>query len=161
MAKKAPTNRVQNAEESEQDASPRHAAPQQPSSIETFEDDLTEVERIVRQLEGGQLSLAEALKEYETGVGRLKRCYASLEDAQRRVELLTGVDSEGNPVTETYESTALSLQQKQATRGRRRGATARGETGQSPGHTSFFDNPDNSDNDDGLPDSMDDSGELF
>ncbi len=161
MAKKASTPRVQNTEENEQDDPLRNVETQQGSSIDTFEEDLTEVERIVRQLEGGQLSLAEALKEYETGVGRLKRCYASLEDAQRRVELLTGVDSDGNPLTEAYESTSLSLEQKQATRGRRRGAASGSEPRQPSKHSSFFDNSDESGSSDDFSESMDDAGELF
>ena len=157
MAKKAQTTRAQKAEIDDKEPSQSDLEPQQLSSMETFEEDLTEVERIVRQLEGGQLSLAEALKEYEMGVGHLKRCYASLENAKRRVELLTGVDSEGNPVTEAYESASLSLEQKQAARGRRRGTSS----GSVPGHSSFVDNSSGASSDDDATQSMDDSGELF
>ena len=36
---------------------------------------------------------------------RLKRCHTQLEAAERRIELLSGVDADGNPVTEPFDDT--------------------------------------------------------
>ena len=49
-----------------------------PTESLSFEQSLAELDRIVRDLEDGQLGLEEALGRYETGVGLLKRCYAQL-----------------------------------------------------------------------------------
>jgi exodeoxyribonuclease VII small subunit len=69
------------------------------SDERSFEQSLGELEQIVADLEGGELGLDEALEAYEKGVRRLKQCQARLEAAERRIELLSGVDAEGNPVT--------------------------------------------------------------
>ena len=63
----------------------------------SFEEALAELDAIVHDLEEGQTGLAEALARYEQGVGLLKRCYGLLERAERRIELLTGIDAQGNP----------------------------------------------------------------
>jgi exodeoxyribonuclease VII small subunit len=55
----------------------------------TFEDCLTRLEQIVAALEGGKLSLDESLKVFEEGVALSRRCSRYLEDAERRIELLT------------------------------------------------------------------------
>jgi exodeoxyribonuclease VII small subunit len=55
----------------------------------TFEDCLTRLEQIVGALEGGKLSLDESLKVFEEGVGLARRCSRYLEEAERRIELLT------------------------------------------------------------------------
>lgn len=63
-----------------------------------FETALEEVEQIVRRLEAGDLSLDESLRHYETAVGRMRHCYQLLEDAERKISVLSGFDAEGNPV---------------------------------------------------------------
>jgi exodeoxyribonuclease VII small subunit len=68
--------------------------------IVDFETAMADVERIVSDLEGGELDLTEALRRYEEGVGRLKRCHTILNEAERRVTLLSGFDADGNPVAE-------------------------------------------------------------
>ena len=88
----------------------------------TFEESLAEVEKIVNQLESGELNLADALRAYEQGVGQLRRCHQHLAQVERRIEVLVGFDAEGRPVTEELDSESLTLEQKQAARGRRRGA---------------------------------------
>jgi exodeoxyribonuclease VII small subunit len=55
----------------------------------TFEDCLTRLEQIVGALEGGKLSLDESLKVFEEGVALARRCSRYLEEAERRVEVLT------------------------------------------------------------------------
>lgn len=82
-----------------------------PSKVDSpcFEDALAELETIVHQLEEGQLGLAEALARYEQGVKHLKHCYALLQDAERKIELLTGVKDDGTPITEPFADEAATL----------------------------------------------------
>ena len=68
----------------------------------TFEQSFEDLEAVVRELEDGQLDMDSALSAYEQGLARLKRCYHLLQSAQRKVEILSGVDEEGNPVTEPF-----------------------------------------------------------
>jgi exodeoxyribonuclease VII small subunit len=87
----------------------------------TFEAALTQLEAIVHQLEDGDVGLAEALARYEQGVHLLKQCYGLLERAERKIELLCGVDAQGNPITESFDDEAsLSLDAKGPGRARRR-----------------------------------------
>jgi exodeoxyribonuclease VII small subunit len=65
----------------------------------SFEQAVEELERIVRQLEEGQIGLDEALGQYERGVGLLRQCYDLLKRAERQIELLSGVDADGVPIT--------------------------------------------------------------
>ena len=78
--------------------------------IQDFEESLAELEKIVSQLESGKLGLSEALSQYEAGVGHLKACHGQLEQAERRIELLSGVDADGNPVTEPFNDGATSTE---------------------------------------------------
>jgi len=60
------------------------------SSIKDFEAAIGELESIVKKLEeGGDQPLEESLKLYERGVTLSKFCHARLEDAERRIELLS------------------------------------------------------------------------
>ncbi|MEN0110739.1 MAG: exodeoxyribonuclease VII small subunit [Planctomycetota bacterium] len=82
-------------------AAKKSAAKDEPA----FEESLAELESVVEDLEGGELPLADALARYEEGVARLKACHAQLEAAERRIELLSGVDAEGNPVVAPFDDT--------------------------------------------------------
>jgi exodeoxyribonuclease VII small subunit len=55
-----------------------------------FETALAELERIVKQLEDGDLPLEKSLELYERGVQLSRFCHGRLEDAERRIEVLTG-----------------------------------------------------------------------
>jgi len=59
----------------------------------TFEDALQRLEQIVDRLEAGNLPLEESLKVFEEGVGLARRCAKYLEDAEKRIELLTRDDN--------------------------------------------------------------------
>lgn len=86
-----------------------------------FEEALLALETIVRELEDGQIGLAQGLTRYEEGVKLLKQCYQILEHAERRIELLSRVDGDGNPATEPFDDCGLSLEEKaHAPRSRRR-----------------------------------------
>jgi exodeoxyribonuclease VII small subunit len=54
----------------------------------TFEASLAELEKIVEQLENGELPLEESLKLFETGVKLSRECRERLSDAERRIEVL-------------------------------------------------------------------------
>lgn len=86
----------------------------------TFEQALEQLETIVHQLEEGDIGLAEALGHYEKGIGLLKQCYGLLERAERRIELLSGVDAAGNPVTQPLADDVSTLEEKSQNRTRRR-----------------------------------------
>ena len=58
-----------------------------------FEDALQRLERIVDQLEAGNLALEESLKVFEEGVGLARHCAWYLDEAEKRVELLTRDES--------------------------------------------------------------------
>ena len=74
----------------------------------TFEQALVELDRIVRELEDGQIGLEESLARYEKGIGLLKQCYSRLRQAEQRILLLTGVDGEGKPIAKPFEHTGAS-----------------------------------------------------
>ncbi|RLA81761.1 MAG: exodeoxyribonuclease VII small subunit [Deltaproteobacteria bacterium] len=54
-----------------------------------FEEALEELEQIVAKLEAGDLSLEESLALFEKGVGLVRMCHRQLEEARRKVEILT------------------------------------------------------------------------
>ena len=95
----------------------------------SFEESLAQLEETVQQLEAGQLGLSESLELYETGIKTLKECHQALSAAQRRIELLTGVDEEGNPKTESFDEGDLTLEQKRTKRSRRRSGVKASDTG--------------------------------
>jgi exodeoxyribonuclease VII small subunit len=69
-----------------------------PSENMSFEQALAALEEVVRDLEESGIGLEESLLRYERGVGLIKRCYAQLRQAEQRILLVTGTDSEGKPV---------------------------------------------------------------
>lgn len=58
-----------------------------------FEDALARLEEIVQTLESGNLPLEESLKAFEEGVRLARGCAKYLEEAERRIELLTKDES--------------------------------------------------------------------
>jgi exodeoxyribonuclease VII small subunit len=54
-----------------------------------FEAALQRLEQIVDQLEAGNLTLEESLQVFEEGVGLARHCGRYLDDAEKRIELLT------------------------------------------------------------------------
>ncbi|MGY8770349.1 MAG: exodeoxyribonuclease VII small subunit [Pirellulales bacterium] len=85
-----------------------------------FEEQLAELEETVHKLEDGQTGLEDALEHFEQGIKTLKQCYGLLENAERKIELLSGVDSQGNPVTQPFEEESMSLEEKAGARSKRR-----------------------------------------
>jgi exodeoxyribonuclease VII small subunit len=58
-------------------------------TIKDFESAIAELERIVKTLEDGDLSLEKSLELFERGVQLSRFCHSTLEQAERRVEILT------------------------------------------------------------------------
>jgi exodeoxyribonuclease VII small subunit len=54
-----------------------------------FEQSLTELEEIVSQLEQGELSLENALQQFEKGIALARRCQEVLQQAEQKIEILT------------------------------------------------------------------------
>lgn len=67
----------------------------------SFEESLLRLEEIVRQLDDGKTDLDTALARYEEGVGLLKTCHQTLESARRKIDVLRGIDENGEPILET------------------------------------------------------------
>jgi len=89
--------------------------------LPSFEESLEALEKIVAELESGKLGLSEALARFEEGMKHLRSCQQLLEQAERKIELLSGVDADGNPVTQPFvESESDSLEEKAASRAKRR-----------------------------------------
>jgi exodeoxyribonuclease VII small subunit len=90
----------------------------------SFEDALRRLEEIVEDMEEGQLGLNESLARYEEGVTLLRQSYELLQKAERKIELLSGVDADGNPITKPFDDTATFEQAEPSkTRSRRRSAS--------------------------------------
>ena len=55
-----------------------------------FEEAMKELERIVKDLESGQVKLDDAVKAYERGAALKRHCEAKLAEARMKVEKITG-----------------------------------------------------------------------
>ncbi len=58
-------------------------------NIKDFEAAIAELETIVKRLEDGDLTLEQSLELYERGVTLSRYCHGRLEQAERRIEILT------------------------------------------------------------------------
>ncbi|MCK5305848.1 MAG: exodeoxyribonuclease VII small subunit [Candidatus Omnitrophica bacterium] len=65
-----------------------------------FEKALECLEKIVDDLESGSLSLDDSLKAYEEGVKLVKMCSKKLNEAEKKIEILT--KEEGKLVTKPF-----------------------------------------------------------
>jgi exodeoxyribonuclease VII small subunit len=82
---------------------------------------MTELEQIVRRLEQGGGTLDEDLADYAKATELIKLCHGRLSEAEKTIQLLSGVDADGNPITEPFGSSgSATLEEKQADRSRRR-----------------------------------------
>jgi exodeoxyribonuclease VII small subunit len=59
------------------------------TSIKDFEAAIAELDSIVKKLEEGDLALEQSLALYERGVQLSRFCHARLEEAERRIEILS------------------------------------------------------------------------
>ncbi len=54
-----------------------------------FEKSLSELEQLVGEMDGGELSLEESLLRFEQGIKLIRSCQRALAEAEQRVEVLT------------------------------------------------------------------------
>lgn len=90
--------------------------------IPPLEEAMTELEQIVRRLEQGGSTLDEDLADYARATQLIKLCHGRLNEAEKTVQLLSGLDADGNPITEPFANGPATLEQKQADRSKRRSA---------------------------------------
>ena len=57
-----------------------------------FEASLHKLEEIVEQMESGDLSLEESLKQFEDGIALTRACQKALKDAEQKVRILMEKD---------------------------------------------------------------------
>ena len=62
--------------------------PEPEKPLASFEAGLEELEKVVKELEGGDLPLERALELFQKGVELSNACRQQLEDAETRVEML-------------------------------------------------------------------------
>ena len=71
--------------------------PEEKTSSLSFEASLQELERIVKELEKGDLPLEQSLALFESGMRLSAECKRQLEEAESKVEMLTRRGSETVP----------------------------------------------------------------
>jgi exodeoxyribonuclease VII small subunit len=54
-----------------------------------FEQSISELEHIVKQLEKGELTLDDSLQQFEKGINLARTCQKVLHQAEQKIELLT------------------------------------------------------------------------
>lgn len=54
-----------------------------------FEASLKELEKIVRELESGDVNLDESLKRFEQGIELYRTCRSTLESAEKKIKILS------------------------------------------------------------------------
>lgn len=69
----------------------------------SFEESARRLSQIVAELEGGDLPLERSLQLFEEGVRLARAAQERLDQAERRVEELLGVDAQGKPVVRDFE----------------------------------------------------------
>lgn len=68
---------------------------------QTFESAMKQLERIVRELEDGDLPLEKAMKKFEQGIKLSGFCSDKLDETEKKITLLLK-DQNGNPVEKPF-----------------------------------------------------------
>lgn len=58
------------------------------TSLAHFEENLATLEQIVQAMEHGNLTLEQALKQFETGVQLIRQCQTTLQSAEQKIQIL-------------------------------------------------------------------------
>ncbi len=66
-------------------------------TLASFEKSLSELEKVVKELEGGELPLERSLELFERGMALSDVCRKQLENAETRVEILLKKDGKLEP----------------------------------------------------------------
>ena len=61
---------------------------------QTFEEALEDLEKIVAQVEQGEIGLEESIDKYEQGMKLIKHCRAILAQAEKRIETINQQDEQ-------------------------------------------------------------------
>lgn len=61
-----------------------------------FEKSIAELESIVMQLEKGELSLEDSLKQFEKGITLARKCEETLNKAEQKIEMLSVIKTPQN-----------------------------------------------------------------
>jgi len=69
----------------------------------TFEQAIQRLEKIVADMEGAELPLEDVLKKYEEGTRLVRFCNQKLEEAEKKIEVLTK-KSDGTVALEPFET---------------------------------------------------------
>ena len=73
-------------------------------AVKTFEESMTELEKIVTKLEAGDVTLDDSIELFEEGSKLAKNCQKKIEDAEKKVKLLT-TTPDGEIVAEDFGGT--------------------------------------------------------
>lgn len=90
-----------------------------------FEDALKRLEKIVEELEDGNLSLDESLEKYEEGIKLSKVCAKKLEVAKKKVEILLKAEDDSVEI-KPFDEKAVVVEDKPQEAKKRKGKTEEG-----------------------------------
>lgn len=89
-----------------------------PDTPLTFEQSLARLQQLVEQLEDGQLTLGQSLSAYEEGIKHLQVCHSALLETERKIEILSGFNAAGEPITQPFDDTATGSEEGVSRRSR-------------------------------------------
>lgn len=69
----------------------------------SFEENIKELENIVKKLEGGEVSLDEMLGLFEEGIRRTKECTSQLKSAEQKITVLMK-NTDGEMVEQPFDA---------------------------------------------------------
>ena len=70
----------------------------------SYEESMKELEQVVKELEGNELTLDESIERFEKGMQLSKHCSKLLESAEKRISILLEKE-DGSVVSEKFELT--------------------------------------------------------
>ena len=76
----------------------------------TFEQSMKQLERIVQELEDGELPLEKAIKKFEEGIKLTQFCSAKLDETEKKVSVLLK-NADGQVVTKPFRSEDESIEE--------------------------------------------------
>jgi exodeoxyribonuclease VII small subunit len=83
-----------------------------PAPEANFEEAMQRLEKIVEEMESGELPLEELIVRYEEGMKLVKICQERLATAEQRIEIITR-NSAGKPVVKKFEPPAAAQPEPQ------------------------------------------------
>lgn len=69
----------------------------------SFEEQMEQLEKIVEELEKGELNLEESVSKFEEGIKISKQCNQTLEEAEKKITIL--IHQDGEIKEENFETT--------------------------------------------------------